>query len=152
MWADRYGYYRALDLWRRPGGATGWLEWYSQRLAAAARVADDVADRAAVFTDRLSAQVSAAGLRPGPADTANRLVAQLPEQPVFTVAAAADATGKGTRSIRDTVTRLAGTVVESLPPSGRRPAAWWNRDMWYLTAPDVLRSLFPYLPLDEAAP
>lgn len=42
MWADRRGYYEALGLWRGPDGATRWLEWYSERLAAAARAVDDL--------------------------------------------------------------------------------------------------------------
>ena len=141
MWRDRRDYYRALDMWRHPDGGARWLDWYSQRLAAAARTVDDLTDRATAITDRLNEWISAAGMRPGPTDTAFRLVAQLPDQPVFTVASVADPTGKSPWSIRATTNnKLVGVAVEPLPPPGRRPAAWWNREMWYLTVSEALRT------------
>ena len=140
MWPDRHDYYQALNLWRRPDGAEAWLDWYSQRLQAAVRTVDDLTDRATAITDSLNEWISAAGWRPGPDDTARRVVAQFPDQPVFTVASVAAVTGKSAWTIRDITTRLAGVGVERITPPERRPVAWWNQDMWELTAPEKLRT------------
>ena len=138
MWADRPGYYQALNLWRQPDGAERWLDWYSQQLETAIRLTDRLTSQATRIQNRLNQQIQAAPMRPAAAETVRRIVETLPEQPVFTAASAADATGRSDWTIRDSLRRIPNIVAEPLTSSGQRPAVWWNRNMWSLTTPDSL--------------
>ncbi len=133
MSRNRRGYYQALDEWRQPGGAVRWLDWYAQQLSAAARTVDRLADRAAQITEQLGQKLETVRFRPASADTARQLIDHLADQPVFTAASAAEATAKSVWSVRNAATKLADiAAVEPLPPTNRRPAAWWNPQIWHL--------------------